>query len=291
MSKSKLYQPPPGTYDLPYSWIYNLGSVPADGSDLLNQFVYIRADVGGFVLRRIVGHCRTLKPYAGVAGGTFGSYQFYDRMHAPLEASPAAAWGAPVGRAPVEQDMGIVPEEFYPETGRIGLDLYNLKRPTLAPNSAQIAFQGVRRIVGYRKRQPDYRATPKTFTYHMSVTINDPYPAGPITRRIRVDDYDFELYNLIFVRQTCFAGMVLTDPVSAILLYDQNHVPIASKPMLDIYCDGHPLGIYKNGAIVTPLYYQKDSQIQIDFFSQIESQIAPPVTVHVYLVGKQYLPC
>lgn len=223
MSKSKLYQPPPGYYDLPYSWIYNLGPQPADGQDLLNQFVYILGGYGEFVLRRIVGQCRALKPYLGVPGGQFGRYQFYDRIHAPLEASPVFAWGIPAGAPglPVEQDIGIAPELKYPETGRIGLDLYTLRRPPLAPNSAQIAFQGVRRIKGTRKRQPDYRAKPKSFTYKMSVTINDKFPAGPITRRIRIDDYDFELYNLIIQQRTCdsppaFGGPEQVAPVATV---------------------------------------------------------------------------
>jgi len=68
-------------------------------------------------------------------------------------------------------------------------------------------------------------------------------------------------------------------------------MPISSKPMLDIYCDGSPGGIYKDGAVVTPLYYQKDSQIQIDFYSQVEAQATLPVILDVYLIGKQYYPC
>ena len=101
----------------------------------------------------------------------------------------------------------------------------------------------------------------------------------------------------------CDPGSLLADCVSSLLIYDQNKVPIASAPVLDIYCDGSPESpivhgipvsnapVYGDGAIVPPLYYEKDSQIQIDFYSQIESQTTPPVVVDVYLVGKQYYPC
>lgn len=85
MSRTKLYSPPPGSYDMPYTWIYNLGSTPADGQDLLNQFVYMQGGLGDFVLRRVAGLCRVLEP--GV-----GQYRLYDRQRTPLQASPVFGW-------------------------------------------------------------------------------------------------------------------------------------------------------------------------------------------------------
>lgn len=406
MSRVKLYSPPPGSYDLPYSWIYNLGSTPPDGSDLLNQFVYIQGGMGDFVLRRIVGLSRVLEPY-GMGGPpvTAGQYRIYDRNRTPLQGSPIYGWMNNGGNT--EQDIGVVPEEFFPGTGNIRFDLYRILRFAQSPNASQIAFQGVRRIQGPYERQPNYRSKPRTFTYQMAQIINAPFPAGPFTQRLKVDDYDFELYNImIFFDQNVFVsgggeasstlylsaapgatftlqitdphplanqpyiftvvpgvsvtvqlatdafgfadithgqdflnsylaspaaqamfslqvidpadllvaqalavvgpgsfGQPLNDTVASLLIYDQNKVPIASAPMLDIYCDGAPevpivngfrssnAPLYSDGAIVPPLFYRKDSQIQIDFYSQIESQITPPVTLRVYLIGKQHYPC
>ena len=405
MSRVKLYSPPSGSYDMPYSWIYNLGATPPDGSDLLNQFVYIQGGQGDFVMRRIVGLSRVLEPY-GMGGPpvTAGRYRIYDRNNTPLQASPLYGWMS--GGGNTEQDIGIVPEEFYKATGRIGFDLYRIQRFAGSPNASQVAFQGVRRIQGPYQRQPNYRAKPRTFTYQMTQIINDVFPAGPFTQRVKIDDYDFELYNImIFIDQNAFQfnggegcealftiaalpgvaltleiiipaainqpfslnvvgnavtvniatnglgvgtttagdlltawnstpaalalatlaftgsplsgicalaltpigpglfGSPLTDTVASLWIYDQNRVPISSAPMLDIYCDGGPevpivngfrfnnAPIYSDGALVPPLFYRKDSQIQIDFYSQIETQITPPVTMHVYLVGKQYYPC
>jgi hypothetical protein len=410
MSRVKLYSPPSGTYDMPYSWIYNLGSTPPDGSDLLNQFVYVQAGQGDFVLRRIAGLSRVLGPY--LMGGppvTAGQYQIYDRYHAPMQGAPIYGWMNNGGN--IEQDLGIAPESFYQQTGRIGFDLYGIQRFATSPNSSQIAFQGVRRITGPYMRQPNYRARPRSFIYQMAQIINAPFPAGPFTQRVKITDYDFELYNImILIDQDSFIinpaegtvglifaaspgvsftltinnpaplanqpfvftvvpgvsvtvqiqtdafgdsittgtdfvnawntspdavamasvalygglpgdlcpslaptvigpglfGSPLTDTVAALWIYDNNRVPISSAPMLDIFCDGCPEvpiingfrstgpnagSIYSDGAIVPPLFYQKDSQIQIDFYSQIESQIAPPVTMRVFLIGKQYYPC
>lgn len=401
MSQVKLYSPPPGNYDLPYSWIYNLGSTPPDGSDLLNQFVYVQGGQGDFVMRRIVGLSRVLEPYAGAPPVTAGQYRIYDRNRTPMQASPLYGW---MNANNVEQDIGIVPEVFYPATGRIGFDLYRIQRFANSPNASQIAFQGVRRIQGPYQRQPNYRARAKTFTYQMAQIISDVFPAGPFTQRLKIDDYDFELYNvMIFFDQNVFVsgggealstlilsalpgvsftlqivnngpalpfvftvvpgvsvtvqvatdgagnitshgqdflnaylaspaaqamfslqvidpadglalqalqvigpgsfGQPLNDTIASLWIYDQNKVPISSAPMLDVYCDGSPetpivngfrhsnAPLYSDGAIVPPLFYRKDSQIQIDFYSQIETQITPPVTLRVYLVGKQYYPC
>lgn len=402
MSRSRLYSPPKGTYDMPYSWIYNLGSTPPDNSDLLNQFVYIQGGYGDFVLRRVVGMSRVLEAYSGGFPVSAGRYRLYDRDKNALSSVPLYAWSNANGVN--EQDFGICPEELYPETGNIRFDLYDILRYAASPNASQIAFQGVRRIKGPYLRQPNYRAKPKTFIYQMAQVISDVFPAGPFTQRLKVDDYDFELHNImifedtnVFVSgggealatlllsalpgvtftleianngpslpfvftvvpgvsvtvqvatnaggdgistgqdflnaynaspaaQAMFSlqvqqpslglalqvltaigpgifGAGLTDTVASLWIYDSNRRPISSAPMLDIYCDGSPAApiqngfkfnnfpIYGDGAIVPPLYYPKDTQIQIDFYSQIETQITPPVTLRVYLVGKQYYPC
>jgi hypothetical protein len=80
----------------------------------------------------------------------------------------------------------------------------------------------------------------------------------------------------------------LTTPISSLWLYDSNKVQVSSAPMVDIYMDGGPQGVYRNGAIVTPLWYPQNSQIQIDVYSQLASGGA---TLAIYLVGRQWIPC
>jgi hypothetical protein len=80
----------------------------------------------------------------------------------------------------------------------------------------------------------------------------------------------------------------LTSPLSALVLYDSNKVAISNAPVVDIYMDGGPGGVYKNGAIVPPLWYPKDSQIQIDVYSELPSGSAE---LTILLVGKKYYPC
>jgi hypothetical protein len=80
----------------------------------------------------------------------------------------------------------------------------------------------------------------------------------------------------------------LATPVSSLWIYDRNRVQISNMPVLDLFCDGGPYGVYRNGAIVTPLWYPQNSQIQIDFYSQLLTGSAQVV---VYLVGKKYYPC
>ncbi|MBF6570547.1 MAG: hypothetical protein IVW54_16895 [Candidatus Binataceae bacterium] len=406
MSRVKLYSPPKGSYDMPYSWIYNLGSTPPDNSDLLNQFVYIQGGYGDFIMRRVVGMSRVLEQAVYGPPIRGGQYRLYDRQKNAMSSVPLYSYSAGPGTSVGEQDFGICPEELYKETGRIAFDLFDILRISTSPNASQIAFQGVRRIQGPYQRQPNYRARSKSFTYEIVQVIPDVFPAGPFTARLKVDDYDFELHNIIILQDSnvfvsgggeglatlTFAalpgvsftlqitnpaplanqpfvftvvpgvsitvqiatgptgdpissgqdflnaflaspaaqamttlqvtdpgnglvdqalvvigpgvfGAGLSDTVASLLIYDSNKRPISSAPMLDIYCDGAPASpvvngfnfnnfpVYGDGALVPPLYYPKDTQIQIDFFSQIETQAVPPITLHVYLVGKQYYPC
>lgn len=80
----------------------------------------------------------------------------------------------------------------------------------------------------------------------------------------------------------------LNSPISTVWLYDQNRVAISNIPVLDLFLDGGPEGVYQNGAIVTPLWYRKDSSVQIDVYSQSSSGGQALV---IYLVGKKYYPC
>ena len=81
--------------------------------------------------------------------------------------------------------------------------------------------------------------------------------------------------------------------LSNISLFDQNKVAISNAPVFDAFMDGIPndlSGTYGNGAIATPLWYQKDSQIQINVQSNISSS-SVIIGLYFYLVGRKYYPC
>lgn len=79
----------------------------------------------------------------------------------------------------------------------------------------------------------------------------------------------------------------LTIPICSIWLYDQDRVQVASAPVLDIYMQGLPGTALENGALVPPLYYRKNSQIQLDVYNLT----ANPTAVGIVLVGRQHIPC
>ena len=369
------YTPPSGYYDLPFTWAFDC-SVLSNGVDYLNNLVYIKGGYGDFVLRRIVGLSRVLN-------GTTGQYQIRDGSSNNIESAPVFGVSA--------DDIGLAPELVYPNTGGIRFDLYDILLPG-PPSTGQVAFQGVRRMQGSPPVNPTYNATPKSFTYTMSVDVQSPV-GTLVTGRVPIDNYDFELHQLIICVATSgslavvsensngvnFVNLGLTpvnlsmpntagtpnlplkiivsgfnvtidlatdgagnisttnqqlvtafmaspgasllliqylqgtepgptlqtylpsttpiggsgsltalgSPVSSLWIYDSNKVQIANMPVLDLFCTGGPGG-YVNGAIVTPLWYPQNTQIQIDFYSQLTSGSKQVV---VYLVGKKYYPC
>ena len=378
----RLYTPPPGTFDLPFTWAFDASQL-TDEQTYLNNLVYIKGGYGDFVMRRIVGLSRVLDP-------TTGKYQIRDGMLNNIEQ-------VPIFGASADQNA-VLPELIYPETGGIRFDLYNVLRPNPQPSTAQIAFQGVRRMKGQSIANPSYKATPKSFTYTMAVNISAPV-GSVVTGRVPMDNYDFELHQLIILTApadsvidgiegegivtftnkpanpapfntvnlsipdptgiinqafslvvtgnsivvnlatdagglpdvTTVAQLIaafaanpaannlltlvqieagtvaplapvtigvpggltaLTSPLSSLWIYDRNRVQIANMPILDLYCDGGPGGVYQNGAIVTPLWYPKDSQIQIDFYSQLDGiTTVASAGIIVLLVGKKWYPC
>lgn len=376
----KLYTPPPGTYDLPFTWVFDASRL-TDGNTYRNLFVSLQGGYGDFLLRRIVGLSRCL------ASAT-GQFQIHDRGQRDyLQSNPENSQNA--------DDLGFPVEAFYPELGAIKFDLYDILRdnPGVAhPQTAQIAFQGVRRMKG-ENAWPGGNAKPKTFTYFNTGTLG--VQGSTFTAVTKVSDYPFELHNIIIVLQkpgfveyvselteaiftqkdihvpfttslvvvpglnvpfaftvtgstitftpatdgagnetstwgdvlaaynaspaaqalanlqvfnpanlfgvgdfplfpvtvTGTFGLPLTSPLAALWLYDQNRIAVSSAPLLDLYMDGGPGGIYQDGSIVTPLWYQKDSQIRIDYVSLLDDPTLIGCQLVLHLVGKQYYPC
>lgn len=368
---SRLYTPPDGTYDLPFTWIYDASGLTT-GTAYPNQIVYLQGGYGDFVMRRVVGISRLL---AGTA-----SYQIRDKSNDYIESIPVIGASA--------DDIGYAPELLYPELGAIRFDLGAVTLPSPA-STAQIAFQGVRRMKGNPPANPIYQANPKTFTYVLPVAAVNP-PVGSVVRIYQnVTDYDFELHNIMLQEAvgigdpfsytaedggtvfrnntpnpvtlnisfgvssitvvgttinvvsgdvpvqtiaqfiaawnanpavTALASVAIapgtTSPTNSfyngfpivaealspaipgpfgpaqeaasLWLYDSNKVQVANKPVLDIFMDGSPVGTYGDGAIVTPLWYPKDSGIQIDVYSNLAAGAG---SVLIYLIGKRYFPC
>jgi len=150
----------------------------------------------------------------------------------------------------------------------------------------QIAFQGVRRLPRLGNAQDDScDYDERTFTYPLTATLATAGPAtAPVVVQQNINDYDFDLYNVILTYQ---AGSALPRVVCSVLLFDYARNQISNIPLLDVYLNGAPGSPYQNGAIVPPLRYRQNTQIQLYLYSL--TSIAP-VTVTVHLVGRQRLP-
>lgn len=182
----RLYRTPPNTFDLPFTWIFDASGLTA-GQSYENQTVYIKGGLGDFILRRMVG-LSLIEPNAGTLLLS-GNYQLQDRNGRYISSAPIAGGDA--------DDIGIVPEEMYPSTGQIRIDLGPVTLPSPAAQ-AQIAFQGVRRMQGNPPANPTYRARHRTYTY-----IPPPVPIGALgtlqTMLQTINNYDFELHQIILL--------------------------------------------------------------------------------------------
>jgi hypothetical protein len=196
----RLYRTPPNTYDLPFTWVYDASGL-TNGNSYENQTVYIKGGLGDFFLRRVVG-ISLIEPNAGDLASS-GSYQLQDRNGRYMSDKPIAGGDA--------DDIGIVPEELYPSTGQIRIDLGPVTLPNPAAQ-AQIAFQGVRRMQGNPPANPTYRARHRTYTY-----IPPPIPIGALgtvqTMLQTINNYDFELHQIILlVGTTTQEPVIIGDP-------------------------------------------------------------------------------
>jgi hypothetical protein len=221
---SRPYSTPPGTYDMPFTWCYDASAL-TDGTAYPNQYVYLQGGYGDFILRRIVGLSRILDP-------TTGQYQIRDNYNNYIEQAPLFGVSA--------DDIGLAPELRYQELGAIKFDLGTILRPSLQPLTSQIAFQGARRMKGAWAKRPGYKADPKTFTYILPATISGLAGAStPVRVSQTMDNYDFELYNIILTQQNN-ASLYLQQPdASAILIF----VAVASGPSaitIDVENTGAP---------------------------------------------------
>jgi hypothetical protein len=256
--KTQPYAPPPGYYDLPFTWAFD-ASIFANGSTQKGNSIYLLGGYGDFLLRRIVGLDRILaKDGTGMYRISRASRNVY------MSSDPVQAPNCP--------ELAIVPGELYPETGTLYFDLYGILKPTAALTS-QLAFQGIRRQKG-TKDTVTYKNFQKTFTYKVGAILSA-VAGSPIHTATQIVDYDFELYQIILMVQTPSGPQAITVPVCSLKVFDQNKVALSNIPILDIFYNGAPGSPYENGAIVTPILYRKDSALDIDFYGLATSVVSP----------------
>jgi hypothetical protein len=305
MVQTKPYTPPSGYFDLPYTYAFSAANL-VNGNNYLNQYVYIQGGYGDFAVRRIVGMNRIL------AGGGTGLFQIMRASQGVYQSS------API-QAPNTPETAAVPEEWYPELGQIGFDLYGINLPNPA-NTAQIAFQGVRRQKG-NNPLIGYKEDPKTFTYLSPIATLSQVASqnARIITYTPIDNYDFLLYQVMLFsapgvgpglefradiiqpdqeslkklgpRAALPAFAPITSPICTVQIFDQNQVAISNEPILDIFYNGAAGTPYVNGAIVPPLMFRRNTQIEIDFYSQITNGADIPVQVQALLIGRKLYPC
>ena len=158
-----------------------------------------------------------------------------------------------------------------------------------------LAFQGVRRMRHLRPDPPEYKYNPKYFVYVGQVTItelgNTSTPPALVSFYQKINDYDFDLYELRLAYTGALGPLAGNQFFTALWLYDMNKQQCSNLPVPDQYYNGAPNSKYQNGAIVPPLYYQKESQIRIDVLSLIAQPNILPVTLTIHMVGRQRYPC
>ena len=184
MQQTQPYTPPPGYYDLPFTWAFD-ASIFTNGSSPLGSSIYLLGGYGDFLLRRVVGLNRIL-----AANGT-GMFQISRKFrNVYLSSDPV--------QAPNTPEFAVAPEELYLETGKIWFDLYGISLPNPSV-TAQLAFQGVRRMQGHIPTRAI--SFPKTYTYQVAAALQNGIGSAPVTTFTKIVDYDFELYQIILIQQ------------------------------------------------------------------------------------------
>lgn len=165
---------------------------------------------------------------------------------------------------------------------------FSLAAPLAPIIQAQLAFQGVRRLPRIGPAIDDTcDYDERTFTYPLSGVISAPGPATSpsLTLTQTINDYDFDLYQLMFFYQA--AGTPIPASVCTAWVYDYARNAISNIPVLDSILNGAPGSKYKNGAILPRLRYRQSTTFRIDLFNQTSIS---PLNVTVLLVGRQRYP-
>lgn len=212
-------------------------------------------------------------------GSGFGSTEIlYDAIANPPNSLPAAQQGIFALTAAAIGSFGVV---ITVNDAADFVVLSYFLHGGVSSMGKQIIFKGVRRIKGTPDRCAD--GAPKTFTYVRSValTLNQ-----TTTLAIPINDYPFELYQLILLAENGGVISGITSPIAALWVYDRNKVQISNIPVLDVFLDGGPNGLYREGALSPPLCYPKDSSLKIDVTGLVTGQ-----NLIIHAVGRRIYPC
>lgn len=167
--------------------------------------------------------------------------------------------------------------------------------PSSSTPHSQLIFQGVRRNPG-SMAPPKYKYRPKTYVYQPQISITTLSVVGGVLAPVQVieqqiTDYDFDLYQIIITYDGPTGPISQTIPLTKLWIYDVNRFQISNLPVLDLYLNGGPSSKYRNGALVPPLLYPKDSSIRIEVTNLVTNSSLLPLTMTVNLVGRQRIPC
>jgi len=162
--------------------------------------------------------------------------------------------------------------------------------------AASLGFAGVRRNPGRDPSRKTYEYRPKAYTYPLQTTFTTVgIVAGQyapiITLTQSIDNYDFDLCQLILTYVGPNGPVSLTVPYTALWVYDVNGKQISNFPVLDTFLNGAPGSKYRNGALVPPLFYPRNSRFRVDITNLISNPALLPLTLTLHLVGRQRIPC
>ncbi len=263
-----------------------------NGQDVYNKRV--RIDDGSFVLRQWSG----LDTVAS-------AIQIRNRIQNPFNAGARGA-----NYSQYRTGVPLVPEEWYPEDGYIGFDLFNVNKTVIGVDggntifASQLAFAGVRRREGVASdpMESRYKYYEKPYSYRFDLTINQFASVGGITQQPDfhsfqiTDGYDFVLQRIRVV-QTPTPGTESVTPTFKMLLYNGNKEQISNLPLLSTRLINFTATIAGGAAnpanyFPTPgIMYRANSAVQFYITSLILPPTALPVNYDLEFMGMRRYPC
>jgi hypothetical protein len=285
------YVTPAGFGDTFYVYAFDADSL-TNGQDAYNQRVVI-AD-GQFVMRQ----------WAGLYSCASG-IQIRNRLQNPLNSGSKGAT-----MSGFKTGTPVIPEVWYPGSGYIGFDLFNVNRTVIGTDGgntiygAQLAFAGVRRRAGVASdpMESRYKYYEKPYSYRFDLSINQyasvsGVSTSPQLNQLYVDDqYDFVLQRIRVVK-TPTPGTEYTTPTFKILLYNGNKEAVSNIPLLSTNLVNFPITSTSGTNIPTNYFptpgimYRANSVIQFYITSLLLPPTLLPVAYDLEFSGVRRYPC
>lgn len=297
MSGGSGYVVPAGFGDTFFIYAFDADGL-TNGQDVYNQRVQV-VD-GAFVMRQWMG-----------LNNVATAIQIRNRLQTPFNGGARGA-----NYSQYLTGVPMIPEEWYPEVGYIGFDLFNVNKTVIGvdgPNTifaSQLAFAGVRRRQGVASdpMESRYKYYEKPYSYRFDLTINQYASTGgvlsqPVFNQLVIDDqYDFVLQRIRVV-QTPTPGTEFQTPTFKILLYNGNKEQISNIALLTTNLMNFTaqmnntavLGQTKNNPanyFPTPgIMYRANSAIQFYISSLLLAPTVLPVTYDLEFSGVRRYQC